>query len=77
MLAKCTVLLLNYHLFLLLEFNFYLNLVEDLCVIYVCMWLESSLNFNLKISIEWSECSYFVVPIFYDFILVSKERKLH
>ena len=36
--------LINYHLFLLLEFNFYLNLVEDLCVIYVCMWLESSLN---------------------------------
>lgn len=52
-LAKCIV-IAAYHLFLLLEFNFYLNLVENLCVIYVCKWLKSSLNFSQKMTIEWS-----------------------
>lgn len=48
----------------ILEFNFYLNLLKDLCVLYVCTDV-CGWNRNLKMISEWPECCpYFVGPIF-------------
>lgn len=44
---------------------------------YVCGWNQAwILTWKLALNGQNAQ-DYFVVPIFYDFILVSKERKLH